>query len=76
MNTKNGGQGNGGKPEYEVKRTREVEKHIQENETLKQDERNKLLRDDGWNLDIGIEWKYMKRHATKSKAQRTFFGPN
>ena len=48
------GEANEGKPTYETKWMQEVERHIggRESLILEQDERNKLLRVDGWSLDI------------------------
>ena len=34
---------------------------------LKQDERKKLLRDEGWSLDIETKWRYMKKNAERRR---------
>ena len=47
-----------------------------ESSILKQDESKKLLRDEGWSLDIETKWRYMKIHAKKRwERQGGFLGP-
>ena len=46
----------------------EIDGHI--GSILKQDERKKLLRDEGWSLDIETKWRYMKIHAMLQKMLR------
>ena len=47
-----------------------------ESSILKQDERKKLLRDEGWSLDIETKWRYIKIHAKKCwETQGEFLGP-